>query len=224
MSSARERILGQIRSVMPEDNNRQQTVEQRIKQSPEHIRPLINEDHLTQFREKLELGGGELTLVQDYQQAATAITAFINAQSLPAKLRLAPALKHMAWDNKLEISFGKSAGDDLVSVTPAFCAIAESGSVVLLSGPESPTSLNFLPDVHFVIVEASQLLPHIEDVWTKLRKHIDIPKDVTRDAPRGVPRAINIITGPSKTADVEQTLQIGAHGPRQLKVIFIRPG
>jgi L-lactate dehydrogenase complex protein LldG len=216
MSSARARILGQIRSVMPEDNNRQQTVEQRIKQSPEHIRPLINEDHLTQFREKLELGGGDLTLVQDYQQASTTITAFINAESLPAKLRLAPALKHMSWDNKLEISFGKSAGDDLVSVTPAFCAIAESGSVVLLSSPESPTSLNFLPDVHFVIVEASQLLPHIEDVWTKLRKH--------KDVPRGVPRAINIITGPSKTADVEQTLQIGAHGPRQLKVIFIRPG
>lgn len=228
MSSARERILGQIRSVMPEDKNRQQKVEQRIKQPPELIRPLISDDHLTQFREKLELGGGDLTLVEDYQQAASAITAFIKAESLPAKLRLAPALKHMAWDNRLEISYGKSDGDDLVSVTPAFCAIAESGSVVLLSDPESPTSLNFLPDVHFVIVEASQLLPHIEDVWTKLRQHKDITRVIARDIARGVPmdvpRAINIITGPSKTADVEQTLQIGAHGPRQLKVILIRPG
>jgi len=210
MSTPRERILERIRSAMPEDNNRQQTVEKRIKQAPDLIRPLIDENHLTQFREKLELGGGELTLVSDYQQAASEIATFINAENLPAKLRLAPALKHMTWDSKLEISYGKSDGDDLVSVTPAFCAIAETGSVVLLSSLESPTSLNFLPDVHFVIVEAPQLVPHIEDVWTKLRQQDDVP------------RAINIITGPSKTADVEQTLQIGAHGPRQLKVIFIR--
>ena len=125
------------------------------------------------------------------------------------RLKLAPALKHINWHSDIDISYGKSDGNDLVSVTPAFCAIAESGSVVLLSSPDSPTSLNFLPDVHFVIVEASQLVAHIEDAWTKLRQL------------NAIPRAINIITGPSKTADVEQTLQIGAHGPRQLRVILI---
>jgi len=203
MSSARERILSRIRAAMPEESNRQQTVEQLI-------RPRINANHLTQFREKLELGSGHLTLVESYQQAALVIENFISEQKLPARLRLAPALKHMNWNSELEISYGKSDGNDLVSVTPAFCAIAESGSVVLLSSPESPTSLNFLPDVHFVLVEMSQLVTHIEDAWAKLRQ-LD-----------GIPRAINIITGPSKTADVEQTLQIGAHGPRQLRVILIQ--
>ncbi len=198
MSQAREKILNRIRAA---------TTQSKVK--PELIRPGIGADLLAQFREKLELGGGELTLADDYQQAAAQIETFIADQQLPASLRLAPALKSMDWDSSLEVSYGKTDGNDLVSVTPAFCAIAETGSVVLLSSADSPTSLNYLPDVHFVIVEQSQLLPHIEDVWVKLRRECDLP------------RAINIITGPSKTADVEQTLQIGAHGPRQLKVILL---
>ena len=201
MSTARERILSRVRATTVSSTKRANIVD--------YIRPAINPDHLAQFKEKLELGGGSLSRVANYAEAASLITDFLIKQELPKQLRLAPALQNMKWDNRVEVSYGKSAGDDLVSVTPAFCAIAETGSVVLLSSPDSPTSLNYLPDVHFVIVEASQLLPHIEDVWTKLRQQ------------PGIPRAINIITGPSKTADVEQTLQIGAHGPRQLRVILI---
>ncbi len=115
----------------------------------------------------------------------------------------------MAWGEGLEVSYGNTRGDHLVSVTPAFCAVAESGSVVLLSSDKSPTSLNFLPDVHIVIVDKDQVVSHIEDVWVKLRALGEIP------------RSVNFITGPSKTADVEQTLQIGAHGPRDLHVIVV---
>ncbi len=211
MSSARERILTKVSAAMPEDSNRQQIVEQRIQQPPELIRPQINENQLIQFQDKLELGGGHLSKVESYSAAAALISDFLREQQLPLRLRLAPALKDMTWNPGLDIGYGKSDGDDLVSVTPAFCAIAESGSVVLLSSPDSPTSLNYLPDVHFVIVEVSQLVSHIEDAWTKLRQL------------NAVPRAVNVITGPSKTADVEQTLQIGAHGPRQLRVILIAP-
>lgn len=200
MSSARDNILNRIRSAQ---SGREPGP------TPGLIRPAINPDHLAQFREKLELGGGSLSEVASYAEAISLISAFLKEQQLPLKLRLAPKLKHLQWANDIEVSYGKSNGDDLVSVTPAFCAIAETGSVILLSGPQSPTSLNYLPDVHFVLVEASQLLPHLEDAWVKLRQQ------------SAVPRAINVITGPSKTADVEQTLQIGAHGPRQLRVIFI---
>ena len=212
MSRAREKILGRIKSVMPDNNNRQQVVDQRINQPPELIRPQISESQLAQFREKLELGGGELILAESEQQATAVIETFIVDNDFPAELKIAAALKHLGWTEIVETSYGRSDGNDLVSVTPAFCAIAETGSVVLLSSPESPTSLNYLPDVHFVLVYASQLVPHIEDAWTKLRQQ------------PAIPRTINLITGPSKTADVEQTLQIGAHGPRQLKVILITPG
>ena len=198
MNQAREKILTRIR----EQTSRNST-------KPELIRPTIENDLLTQFREKLELGGGELNQVKDYSQAAAVIESFMFEQNLPPRLRIAPALENMSWHSELQISYGKTDGNDLVSVTPAFCAIAETGSVVLLSSAVSPTSLNFLPDIHFVLIEQAQLLSHIEDVWQKLRNE------------QVMPRTVNIITGPSKTADVEQTLQIGAHGPRRLKVILI---
>ena len=198
MRLARDNILNRIRETTA-----------KVSPKPELIQPFIKDDLLIQFHEKLKLGGGELKQVKDYIQAAEAIEQFLIEQNLPRKLRLAPALKAMRWNSELEISYGNTDGAELVSVTPAFCAIAETGSVVLLSGAASPTSLNFLPDVHFVLVERPQLVPHIEDVWQKLSNESMMP------------RTINIITGPSKTADVEQTLQIGAHGPRQLRVLLI---
>jgi L-lactate utilization protein LutC len=101
-------------------------------------------------------------------------------------------------------------GSDLVTVTGAYAAVAETGSVVLLSSAESPTTLNFLPDDHLVVVRESQIVAHIEDVWTRMRKD-----------KRAMPRTVNFISGPSKTADVEQTIQEGAHGPRRLHVILV---
>jgi len=78
-----------------------------------------------------------------------------------------------------------------------------------LSGPESPTTLNFLPDDFLCLLPESRIVPRLEDAWALLR------------AERGsMPRATNIITGPSRTADVEQTIQLGAHGPRRLHVLL----
>lgn len=200
MSTSRDNILRRIKAT--------QTAT-KLHALPELIRPDINPDHLAQFRQKLELGSGRFHRVENHAAAARLIVDFLIERKLPMQLRLSPALPDITWDDSVEVSYGRSDGNDLVSVTPAFCAVAETGSVILLSGPDSPTSLNFLPDYHFVIVETSQLLPHIEDAWEKLRNE------------KATPRTINIITGPSKTADVEQVLQIGAHGPRQLNVIFV---
>ncbi len=55
-----------------------------------------------------------------------------------------------------------------------------------------------------------QIVRHLEDLWAQLRARLD-----------GMPRAVSLITGPSKTADVEQTMQYGAHGPRRLHVILV---
>ncbi len=205
--SAREQILNRVRAVTAE--KKEDDPARRIAEPPRLIRPDLGDDLAQRFGEKLALGGGSLARVQDLQRAVVEIEQFMRDAGLPLSLRAAPALKDLPWGNALEVSFGPSAGDDLVSATPAFCAIAESGSVVLLSGKHSPTTLNFLPDVHIVVVESNQLVRHFEDAWAKLRESGKIP------------RTVNIITGPSKTADVEQTLQIGAHGPRKLHVIWI---
>ena len=211
MSAARERILGRARDAVAggrKDGWRAE-LEQRMEQVPPLIRPKLRGDLFAHFREKLAQGGGTFEQCDTLDEAPAAISSYLQTKGVVGKIRVAPALQDAAWGEGLEVSYGNTRGDHLVSVTPVFCAVAETGSVVLLSSDKSPTSLNFLPDVHIAIVDKDQLVSHIEDVWLKLRTLGKIP------------RTVNFITGPSKTADVEQTLQIGAHGPRDLHVILV---
>ncbi len=92
------------------------------------------------------------------------------------------------------------------SITLAFAGIAETGTIVMLSSPESSVTLNFLPDINIVVLLESRLLATMDQLWQKIETQ---------------PRAINFITGPSKTGDIEQTIVYGAHGPRQFHVIVV---
>jgi len=211
MGVGRERILSRVRNAVSggREGDWRAELDRRVEQAPQLIRPKLPDDLFARFSEKLALGGGTCERLDAVNQVPEAVARFLKANELAPRLRVAPALQGMAWGDGFDTSFGNTRGDHMVRVTPAFCAVAEIGSVVLLSSEKSPTSLNFLPDVHIVIVEMKQLIPHYEDVWVMLR------------ALGEVPRAVNFITGPSKTADVEQTLQIGAHGPRNLHVFLV---
>ena len=117
-------------------------------------------------------------------------------------------LKNLPWPNKWQIAYRAAQVEDQLSVTTAFAGIAETGSLVLLSSTASPTTLNFVPENHIIVLHRKNLVPHIEAVWMRLRA-------------QAMPRSVNIITGPSRTADIEQTIQLGAHGPRRLHVILV---
>ena len=90
--------------------------------------------------------------------------------------------------------------------------VAETGTLVMASGPDNPTTLNFLPDTHIVVVDAKDIAGDYETVWARVREKFGI------DA---LPRAINMITGPSRSADIAQILILGAHGPRRLHVLVV---
>jgi L-lactate dehydrogenase complex protein LldG len=119
-------------------------------------------------------------------------------------------LNEIDWPQSLTIEHRPARREDRIAVTGAFAGIAETGTLVLLSSPGSPTTLNFLPDVHIAVLRREQIVTHIEDVWTRLRAQS-----------KAMPRTVNMITGPSRTADIEQTIQLGAHGPRSLHVILV---
>lgn len=106
---------------------------------------------------------------------------------------------------------------EVTSVTHCFCAVAETGSIVTASDSEHPSTLNFLPDNHVVVLHQNQIVKHVDDVWTRLR---DVP-EMSSSVSTTVPRALNFITGPSRTADIEQTLELGAHGPRKMHVVLV---
>lgn len=99
---------------------------------------------------------------------------------------------------------------DIASLTSSFAGIAETGTLMLHSGPQSPTTLNFLPDNHLVILKRSTIVGVYEEAWKKIRSAFG----------GSMPRTVNMITGPSRSADIEQKLQMGAHGPKTL-VIFL---
>ncbi len=138
-----------------------------------------------------------------------AVAAFLEAQALPPSVVLAPELAGLDWTG-LATEIRPARGGDPASVTPAFAGIAETGTLVLHSGGHSPTSLNFVPDHHLVVLEAARIVGAYEDAWDLLRAELG-----------AIPRTVNLITGPSRTADLEQTLLMGAHGPVQLCIVLV---
>ena len=84
---------------------------------------------------------------------------------------------------------------------------------MLLAGPEGPTTLNFLPENHVVVLKKSELVGAYEDAWDRLRDAV---------GPDGLlSRVVNMITGPSRTGDIEQTIELGAHGPLRLHILLV---
>ncbi|MBM3568997.1 MAG: lactate utilization protein C [Alphaproteobacteria bacterium] len=151
-------------------------------------------------------------------QVAAAVAAWIARHNLPAEAVLAPdpALDECGWERTaLSLRRGRAQDRDQVSVVPGFAAVAETGTLMLLSGAERPTTLNFMPDNHVVVLRASDVVGTLEDAFEKLRR---ARKAAGRD---DLPRTVNLISGPSRTADVDQTIVMGAHGPRRLHVVLI---
>jgi L-lactate dehydrogenase complex protein LldG len=160
-----------------------------------------------------------VTRVSSLAEVPDAVARYLVAENLPAELVMAPdpRLDAIPWETRplLQIRRGRAEADDKVSVTPCYAAIAETGTLMLISGAQSPTTLNFLPDTHIVIVRGDQVVASYEDGWDRLRA------DGATEAP---PRAINFITGPSRTADIEQHIELGAHGPRRLHIVLVEDG
>ena len=112
----------------------------------------------------------------------------------------------------VKILHGPAKGSDLVGLAHAECGIAETGTLGLLSGPDNPTTINFLPSNHIVVVNQSDVVAHYEDLWDRIRLIYGVGK---------MPRTVNFVTGPSRSADIEQTLILGAHGPVRLHILLL---
>lgn len=218
MSGARDEILNTIRRSLRRgalDDKTRRALDERLASHPVHIQPAQPGPLAEHFTEKLQAVSGTLAYAASMGQAVQAVVHHLAESALPLRLVVAPDpfLMSFPWPTDLAIEYRAARGQDQVGLTGAFAAVAETGSLVLLSEPASPTTLNFLPDVHIAILRCERIVPYIEDVWALLRTE--------RGAP---PRAVNFITGPSRTADIEQTIQLGAHGPRRVHVVLLETG
>ena len=219
--SARDAILNRIRGQMPgNDKARAKAVAERLKDHPQGVIPnradLPAKDKLALFMRKAEEVQATVTQVKSPGDVPKAVSTYLRDRNLPASIRMGAdkRLAAMGWDKQkaLEVKPGASDGDDLAGVSHAFCAIAETGTLMLTSGPDNPTTVNFLPEHHIVVVEAGDLDGTMEEAFDRLRK---------ASRRKGIARAVNLVTGPSRSGDVEQKIILGAHGPKSLHVIVV---
>jgi L-lactate dehydrogenase complex protein LldG len=221
--SARQSILGAIRrslGVTGAEAPRQKVVADRLAGHPSGVIPARGQrptkEQLDLFVAMVEAAAGSVGRVQSLADVPAEVSAFLRRHNLPmaAQRGADPLLANLPWarGGALEVSTERTATNQLASVSHAFGGVAETGTVVMLSGADNPTSLNFLPDNHIVVLDGRDITGDYETVWQRLRDKCDAG---------AMPRTVNLITGPSRSADIEQTLILGAHGPRRLHVILV---
>ena len=170
------------------------------------------------FKEEAEKVNASVVQIGSADKIPEEVARFLKESNIPAKIKMAPRLKDLPWSSTLlETDSGVADGDDAVSVTAAFAGVAETGTLVTVSGADTPTTLNFLPLTNIAVVESGKIYGNYEQAFAKLRQ-----QNLGKQAPIDyMPRTLNFITGPSRSADIEQTLLLGAHGPQRLHIIIV---
>ena len=224
--SARATILASIRrslGVSGQEAPRRHEVADRLGTHPKGVIPARGQrapaERAELFRAMVEAANGTVEEIVDRADVPAVVAGFLRAHNLPLVVKRGAdaRLAALPWDKErtLTVTTGPSHGSDLVSVSHAFAGVAETGTLVLTSGADNPTTLNFLPDTHIVVVDAKDIAGDYEAVWQRLRDKFGAV----------MPRTVNLITGPSRSADIAQTLILGAHGPRRLHVLVVgEPG
>jgi L-lactate dehydrogenase complex protein LldG len=221
MSTAREQILSNLRKALgrgPLSPDREAALDARLSDRRDTAIPargrVEGRPRITAFCDEAARVGTTVARVPSPAAVPAAIATYLATHDLPMAIRLAPDpfLADLPWSEQaaLTTSAGSARPTDAVSVTGALAAVAETGTLVLASGPTSPTTLNFLPDTHIAVLRADTIVGAYEATWT-----------VVRTAEGALPRVVNWITGPSRTADIEQTLLIGIHGPHRQHIVLI---
>ncbi|CAA7621913.1 LUD domain-containing protein [Magnetospirillum sp. UT-4] len=216
MSDARATILDSVRRALrrgPPPETLRAELDRRMAEPRPNVIPARGKGEPAELIERFAAMATEMSAIIERiptAAAAPAAVARLLAESgLPPQVAAAPALSGLDWTGAgLSARFGAAGRGDAVSVVPAFRAVAETGTCIVRSGPDAPTTLNFLPDLHVVLVRTADVVGAYEDAWKALRKA------------GAWPRTVTWITGPSRTADIEQTLLLGAHGPRRLHVLL----
>ena len=215
-AAARSKVLEAVRAAVRRDPAQivsgRESIEARIAAHEVHVRPAVGGDLVARFAEKVELVASTFASVDGIDGVSKAVSAYLDEHGLPKDIVVTtdPLLARVRWSNELAVARRAAEPEDRVSVTGAFAGVAETGTLVFVSDRATPTTLNFLPETHVAVLARDRLVAHLEDVWARLRAERAEP-----------PRSVNLITGPSRTGDIELQLELGAHGPRRLHVLLV---
>jgi L-lactate dehydrogenase complex protein LldG len=215
VTAARDRILGHVRAALgrtgPLPAAVAETLHAYVAQHPAGPRPRSDWELLVRFRERAVAAASTLDEVETVAAVPDAVARYLTRMSLPLRAVAWPSLGHMNWQGAgIDAQPRKASGTDAVGITGCFCAIAETGTLLQLSSRENPASTSLVPETHIAIVPRARIVTGMEDAWALLRTEHGT-----------LPRAVNFISGPSRTADIEQTLVLGAHGPSRVHIVLV---
>ena len=211
--SARDNTMGRIRAALGKSAARpeQEEINAYIRQHAAGPRPRAEWNLIARFRERVLSLASSIDQVASASEVPQALARYLRENNLPLQAVCWPEFTQLDWTAQgMNVAAQPAKGSDLVGITGAFCAIAETGTLVLLSGKESPPATSLLPETHIAVVRSTRIVKGMEEAWSLLRKEYPV-----------MPRAVNFVSGPSRTADIEQTVTLGAHGPYRVHNIII---
>ncbi len=221
--SGRDNILARVKRSLAtpaDDTARQAAVADRLAKTPQGIIPkraqLPDDERVSMFCAFAEKYNATTMRIKSIGELAGEVSRYLKARNLPAEIRMGndDFFNDAGFESErtLEVKKGASDGTDMTGLSHAVGAIAESGTLVLTSGADNPVTINFLPEHHIVVVKASDVGGTLEDAFANIRASYG----------KGtMPRTVNFVTGPSRSGDIEQTILLGAHGPRALHIVII---
>ncbi|MDX9995854.1 MAG: lactate utilization protein C [Rhodocyclaceae bacterium] len=216
--SSREDILGRVRAKLGRDAANAATgrdaVAATLAARTQGPRPHVNPEKSAlagRFIDQSLAYSSTVDRVATLADAPAAVARYLADQKLPAQAVIWPQLAGLDWVGAGVNVAARGAEDaDLVGITGCFCAIAETGTLMLCGSPDTPATVSLLPETHIALVPAGRIVAGMEDGFALARAELG-----------RLPRAVNFVSGPSRTGDIEQTIVLGAHGPYRVHLILV---
>ena len=220
--AARDAVLARARRALGKKVDRSQAraeAEAYVEAHRHGPRPTMPADLVTGFIARATDMQSTVERLTDRRELPAAVARHLSALDAQADAAVPAARAGVCWPEfadldwqaaGLAIEARPTSGQDRLGITGTFCAIAETGTLVVLTGEDSPTATTLLPDTHIAVVQADRIVSGMEEAFALVRSE------------RGrLPRAVNLISGPSRTGDIEQTIVLGAHGPYQVHILVL---
>ena len=215
LMAARENILARIRARQGKPPapavSEREAVRTHIAAHPQNARPRTEWEPVARFREQALRLSSTVEEIESTDGVPAAAARYLKLNGLPSSAVCWQQLAGLDWRTAGMVVEARAARDsDLVGITGAFCAIAETGTLMTVTGPQTPATVSLLPETHIAVVSSSRIVRGMEEAWQLMRDELGRP-----------PRAVSFISGPSRTADIEQTVTLGAHGPYRVHVVLV---
>jgi L-lactate dehydrogenase complex protein LldG len=200
--SARDDILGAIRKR-----------KKKVAEAPAAYRPpALPDEPVNVFAKRASLANAVVQEVASLRDVPAAVAELLRSRNMEAAVHLPPDPAGLGLDWSATPGLERRStppGPDSAAVNFAPFAIAETGTLVYPAAAARPASWHFRPGLEIAVLRARDIEHRLEDVLAKVKA-------------AGLPHTVNLVTGPSRTGDIEQTLELGAHGPKGLAILIVR--